>query len=57
MFTRDVEQPRPHCFGFNSGWDNLEPGNFLYSTLALMCGDCRHFAGCCDETDQSFTED
>ncbi len=52
MFTRDRAEPRPNCFGFNSGKGILQEGDFLFTTMQLRCLDCRHFLDCADETEK-----
>lgn len=51
MFTRDVAEPRPNCFGFHSGDGVLEVGQFLFTVLNLTCLDCSHFLACAEETE------
>ncbi len=51
LFTRDVREERPRCFGFNSGEGLLEPGDFLFGPLNLACMQCRSFLACAEATE------
>lgn len=57
MFTRDAGEPRPNCFGFNSGKGILQEGDFLFTVMQLRCLDCRHFLACAEETERRWSEE